>query len=161
MCFFIYFEILWKQALILCLSGWVAEWADVMTGSSGEQKLETHNISSRKSGSGSSVSLSRTTLAPFYLQSCGNWKLIDQVCKIWNIHKMAMWRQKVATFYLCSKSENENRQNWKFWLDPLYRKWKASSTDWVRSSIVSKLSIHSPIQLLDNNILPACPDAAF
>ena len=50
----------------------VGEWADVMTGSSGEQKLETHNISSRKSGSGSSVSLSRTTLAPFYLQSCGS-----------------------------------------------------------------------------------------
>ena len=50
----------------------VGEWADVMTGSSGEQKLETHNISSRKSGSGSSVSLSRTTLAPFYLQSYGN-----------------------------------------------------------------------------------------
>ena len=37
--------------------GRAGEWADVMTGSSGEQKLETHNISSRKSGSGSPVSL--------------------------------------------------------------------------------------------------------
>ena len=48
---------LWKQALILCLSGWVGEWADVMTGSSAQQKLETHNISTHKSGSGPSVSV--------------------------------------------------------------------------------------------------------
>ena len=51
---------LWKQALILGLSGWVGErvgrcYDRIIS----RQKLETHNISTHKSGSGSS--LSKTT----------------------------------------------------------------------------------------------------